>query len=75
MKRIGLSSFNVTDVGSMATVEEEEVATSNLVEAKESPEFKEVVADHVEYQESMVRVRKSQNTELKITSDKNLDDA
>ena len=75
MKRIGFSSFSVTDVGSMATVEEEEVATSNLVEAKESPEFKEVVANHAEYQESMVRVRKSQNTEVKVASDKNLDDA
>lgn len=75
MKRIGFSSFSTTDVGSMATVEEEEVATSNLVEAKESPEFKEVVADHVDYQESMVRARKSQNTEVKIASDKNLDDA
>ena len=75
MKRLGLSKFSVTDSGSMATVVEEEVTNANLVEAKESSEFKEVVADHVEYQESLVRVSKSQNTEVKVASDKNLDDA
>ena len=75
MKRLGLSKFSVTDSGSMATVVEEEVTNANLVEAKESTEFKEVVADHVEYQESLVRVSKSQNTEVKVASDKNLDDA
>lgn len=75
MKKVGFSKFSVTDVGSMATVEEEEVTKSNLVEAKESPQFKEVVNDHVEYQESMVRVSKSQNTEAKMASDKALDDA
>lgn len=75
MKKVGFSKFSVTDVGSMATVEEEEVTKSNLVEAKESPQYKEVVNDHVEYQESLVRVSKSQNTEAKIASDKTLDDA
>jgi hypothetical protein len=75
MKKIGFSSFSVTDVGSMATVTEEEVAISTLNEAKESPQYKEVVGGHVEYKESLVRVRKSQNTEAKLASDKNLDDA
>lgn len=75
MKKFGFSKFSVTDSGSMATVVEEEVTSSTLVEAKESPEFKEVVADHVVYQESMVRVGKSQNTAVKVAADKNLDDA
>jgi hypothetical protein len=75
MKKFGLSEFSVSDVGSMATVQEEEVAKSNLVEAKESPQLKEVVTNHVDYQESMARARKSQNTEVKIAADKALDDA
>ncbi|WP_320051598.1 DUF6261 family protein [uncultured Acetobacteroides sp.] len=75
MKKFGLSGFSVSDSGSMATVVEEEVAASTLTEAKESPQLKEVMNNHVDYHESMARVRKSQNTEVKIAADKALDDA
>jgi hypothetical protein len=75
MKKVGFSKFGTADVGSMATITEEEVNSCNLNEAKESPQFKEVLFNHPEYKASLVRVNKSQNTEAKVASDKKLDDA
>ncbi|WP_320053997.1 DUF6261 family protein [uncultured Acetobacteroides sp.] len=65
----------VADVGAVATVIKEEVVGTTLKEVKESAAYQEVVSEQLSYDDSMARVRKSENTLSKNEADKRRDDA
>ena len=75
MRRIYLTALPTTEVSGVGLVYEEEVESSNLPEAKESPLFIEVKNNRVEYNECLRRKQKSENFEAKQAADKALDDA